>query len=162
MKTKLAIKLLVVTSLCLAALLLFTACKDDEIYAGSEDFQSYPEYWNDFNNNTGDIYIPDTNSTTSGNSKPDENGSNDSSNTSSDVSSDDFTANFIEDDEEEESKPTSSEKVDTDKDGTPDVEDPDDDNDDIPDDKDPDDDNDGIPDEEEKIDYGNQGPLVYF
>ena len=58
MKTTLFIKLMMVFMLCIAVLFAFTACKEDEIYAGSEDFESYPDYWNDFNDDSGDIYIP--------------------------------------------------------------------------------------------------------
>ena len=152
MKTTLFIKLMMVFMLCIAVLFAFTACKEDEIYAGSEDFESYPDYWNDFNDDSGDIYIPDTNSPAG-----DGNSSNDGT-TSSEV--EDWTANFDED--EDEDVTSSKTETDTDKDGTPDTDDTDDDNDGITDDKDPDDDNNGTPDDEEEPDYGNQGPLVFF
>ncbi len=140
MKIKSLLRLIVVLALCLSVLCVFTACKDDEIYAGSDDFQSYPDYWNDFNDDSGDIYIPDTpNDTTSGDST----GSSNDGTTSSEE--EDWTANFTEDEDED----TTSSVVDTDKDGTPD-------------DTDPDDNNNGTPDDEEKPDYGNQGPLVFF
>lgn len=155
MKTTLLIKLMIVLSLCLAVLFAFTACKDDEIYAGSDDFESYPDYWNDFNEDSGDIYIPDTNS----NLASDNNASSNDGTTSSEV--EDWTANFTEDEDEDDDVTSSKTETDTDKDGTPDSEDPDDDNDGIIDDKDPDDNNNGTPDDEEKPDYGNQGPLVY-
>ena len=144
MKTKSLLRLIVVLALCLSVLCVFTACKDDEIYAGSDDFQSYPEYWNNFNDDSGDLYIPnDTNSS--------------SNNSDDETSSEDFTVNFTEDDDQ-----VISGDRDTDKDGTPDDKDTDDDNDGKPDDKDNDDDNDGTPDDEEKPDYGNQGPSVFF
>lgn len=92
MKTKLLVKLTVVLALCIAVLCAFTACKDDEVYAGSDDFQSYPDYWNDFNKNTGDIYIPSANGGTI-------NSQGGSDADAEDNSSDDFTANFTEDDE---------------------------------------------------------------
>ena len=151
MKTTVFVKLITVLTLCIAVLFAFTACKEDEIYAGSEDFESYPDYWNDFNEDSGDIYIPDKN-----NSTGDGNSSSNGDTTSSEV--EDWTANFDEDEE------TTSSKIetDTDKDGTPDTDDTDDDNDGITDDKDPDDNNNGTPDDEEKPDYGNQGPLVFF
>ena len=149
MKTKLLVKFIVVLSLCLAVCFVFTACKDDEIYAGSDDFQSYPDYWNDFNDDSGDIYIPNTDKVTSGDTQ---NSDGDSSNTSSE----DFTANFTEGDDD-----NTSDVTDTDRDGTPDVDDNDDDNDGIPDDKDKDDNGNGTPDDEEKPDYSNQGPLVF-
>lgn len=165
-KMKSLFRVLAVLILCLSVLFTFTACKDDEIYAGSDDFESYPDYWNGFNEDSGDIYLPDTNSTASGTAQ----GSGDSDD--SNVSSDDYTANFTDDEDDTESKveskveETTSSKVDdstdTDNDGTPDVDDTDDDNDGITDDKDPDDDNDGTTDDEEKPDYGNQGPLVFF
>lgn len=60
MKSKLLAKLLFTVCLCLATAFIFTACKDKEIYANHSDFESYPEYWNSFNSNTGDIYLPDT------------------------------------------------------------------------------------------------------
>lgn len=154
MKTKLLVKLMVVLSLCLAVLFVFTACKDDVIYAGSDDFQSYPEYWNDFNDDdSGDIILPNGNA----------------SNT--ETPGEDPNANFTPDDEDDTSSDsnTSSETdadkdtdKDTDNDGTPDSTDPDDDNDGTDDSEDTDDDNDGTPDSEEKPDYGNQGPLVFF
>ena len=148
MKTKLLLKLIIVLSLCLAVLLVFASCKDKEIYAGSDDFQSYPEYWNDFNNDdSGDLILP--NGSNSSNETPDE----------------DPNANFTPDDDEDNSSSdnTSSETdTDTDKDGQPDSTDPDDDNDGVTDDKDDDANGDGTLDEEEKPDYGNQGPLVFF
>ena len=52
MKSKLSIKLLITACLCAVALLTFTACKDKSIYAEKEDFESYPEYWNAFNEST--------------------------------------------------------------------------------------------------------------
>lgn len=144
MKTKL-FKLTIVLSLCLAIIFVFTACKDKEIYAGSDDFQSYPEYWNDFNDDSGDITVPN-------------------GNTSNNVETpgEDPNANFTPDDEDDTSSDSTSSDVDTDDDGTPDSTDPDDDNDGTDDSEDTDDDNDGTPDSEEKPDYGNQGPLVFF
>lgn len=99
MKSKLLAKLLFTVCLCLATAFIFTACKDKEIYANHSDFESYPEYWNSFNNNTGDIYVPDTdgnnvNDNTSGTSS----GVSGTSGSAADTSSDDYTANF-EDDE---------------------------------------------------------------
>lgn len=165
MKLNLAAKLIIVFCLCLVVLLAFTACRDKEIYAESSDFESYPEFWNDFNDgSTGDIFIPDpeiSSAITSG----DDSGS-ESSNTSSSgdeissntaTESEDYTANFGDDDEEE----NTSSSVDTDNDGTPDITDPDDDNDGTPDTEDPDDDGDGTPDKDEG-NYGNQGPIYLF
>ena len=152
MKSNLSAKLFIAISFCLILMLAFTACKDKEIYAESSDFESYPDYWNDFNNNTGDIYIPNTQNSSSSNSE----GSN-SSNSDEQTSSEDWTANFTDDEEDD----NTSSAVDTDKDGTPDDTDSDDDNDGVTDDKDSDDDGDGTPDDEENK-YGNQGPLVFF
>ncbi len=153
MKQSLFMKLVLAVCLCFVVAFTFIACKDKEIYAGSDDFQSYPDYWNDFNDDSGDIYIPNHQGSTSQGDN-DGSSSNDSSN---DTSSEDFTANFTDDEEEQNSSST----VDTDKDGTPDEVDPDDDNDGVTDDKDDDDDGDGTPDDEENK-HGNQGPLVFF
>lgn len=135
MKSKLFLKIFIAVCLCAIVAFAFTACKDKEIYAESSDFESYPDYWNDFNE---EMYVPETLPSTPGE-----------------------TPDFSEDDDEN----TTSDTVDTDKDGTPDVDDTDDDNDGKPDTEDPDDDNDGIKDEDEEKeekDYGNQGPLVPF
>lgn len=155
MKSNLFVKILIAVCLCSIAVFTFTACRDKEVYAESSDFESYPEYWNGFNSDSGDIYIPDNNST-SGIGSTNNSSSYDNSTPDDNYSSEleDWTANFIEDDEE-----TTSSEVDTDKDGIVDDKDTDDDNDGITDDKDPDDDNDEIKDEDE-ADYGNQGPLV--
>lgn len=102
MKSKLFIKFLI--SVCVSSLMIltFSACKDREVYANNSDFESYPEYWNSFNENTnGDIFVPDngkdknTTSTSSGNSTP-SGESADKTNTG-DTSTEedgDYTANF--------------------------------------------------------------------
>lgn len=165
MKSNLVTKLIIVFCLCVVFLLAFTACKDKEIYAESSDFESYPEFWNDFNDDsTGDIFVPDLDANSTITS--DDDNSTDSSNASSSgdasssnnaTESDDFTANFGDDDEDE----NTSSSVDTDNDGTPDNTDTDDDNDGTPDVDDPDDDGDGTPDKDEG-NYGNQGPIYLF
>ena len=55
MKSKLFLKIFIAVCLCAILALAFTACKDKEIYAESSDFESYPDYWNDFNENTNDV-----------------------------------------------------------------------------------------------------------
>lgn len=119
MKTNLSAKFFIAICLCLIAALTFTACKDKEIYAESSDFESYPDYWNDFNDEPDDIYVPDNNSNTG------------------DTSSDDWTANFDDDDD------TSSE-VDTDKDGITNKNDSDIDGDGVKNEDDSDIDGDGV------------------
>lgn len=161
MKSNLLTKLLIVLCLCLITALTFTACKDKEIYAETSDFESYPDYWNDFNKDNGELYVPDNS---------DNSGSNGSS------SEEDWTANFIEDDEED-----TTNSVDTDGDGTenkndPDIDgdgienkdDPDVDGDGIENEKDPDIDGDDIPNEGDTDEDGtigndggvNEGPFV--
>ncbi len=156
MKSNFPTKLVVALCLCLIAALTFVACKDKEVFAESSDFESYPEYWNDFND---EIFVPDIDDSTTGDNDLTSNGSDNSLNNSTTSSEEeDWTANFTEDDKDED---TTSSEIDTDKDNIPDDKDPDDDNDGITDDKDPDDDNDGIKDEDE-ADYGNQGPIMLF
>ena len=93
--------------------MVFTACKEDSIFA-DDDNQSYPEYWNNGDDENGDIYIPGNTS------KP-------SADEDDDTTSDDFTANFTDEDDSTSSEP------DSDNDGIPDGQDPDDDNDGVPD-----------------------------
>ena len=156
MKSNLPAKFIISMCLCLVAALTFVACKDKEVFAESSDFESYPEYWNDFN---GEIFVPDIDDvTTDDNTITSSDGDNSFDNGITSSEEEDWTANFTEDDMNED---LTSSEVDTDKDNIPDDKDPDDDNDGITDDKDPDDDNDGIKDEDE-VDYGNQGPLLLF
>lgn len=147
LKSNLLIKCLTAICLCAVFALTFTACRDKEVFADTSDFESYPEYWNDFND---DIYVPNNSNSTTNNS---------SGNSSITPPSDDedWTANFIEDDDES----NTFEDTDTDNDGLTDNVDPDDDNDGIPDESDPDDDNDGTPDTDD-VDNGNQGPFVPY
>ena len=141
MKSKFRAKLFMVLCLCLIAVFSFTACKDKAIYAEPDDFESYPDYWNDFND---EMIVPDTSNPVtnpSGTETPGE------------------TPDFSEDEE------VPADRVDTDKDGVPDVDDSDDDNDGIPDKEDPDDNNNGILDDDEENDkeeedFGNQSPFV--
>ncbi len=157
MKSNLPTKLIITMCLCFVVSLTFVACKDKEVFAESSDFESYPEYWNDFND---EIFVPDTSDGITGDNNQTSDGSDSSSNDNTTSSEyEDWTANITDDDDEN----TASGEVDTDKDGISDNKDPDDDNDGVTDDKDPDDDNDGVRDEEEnkdKTDYGNQGPFV--
>ena len=98
MKSKLLAKLLCTVCLCLATAFIFTACKDKEIYANHSDFESYPEYWNSFNSNTGDIYLPDTDGNNDkGNASGTSSAVSGTSGNVSDTSSDDYTANFDDD-----------------------------------------------------------------
>ena len=122
MKSNLIAKVLIAVCLCLITALTFTACKDKEIYAESSDFESYPDYWNDFNEDSGELYVPDNNVDSD----------------SDDTVSEDWTANFIEDDEDD------TNRVDTDGDGAPNQSDPDIDGDGIENKDDPDVDGDGI------------------
>ena len=56
-------KLSVVLCLILVSALTFTACREKSVYAENSDFESYPEYWNSFNDSSddteGEIYLPD-------------------------------------------------------------------------------------------------------
>ena len=102
MKSNLLAKLLISVCLCLVAAFTFTACKDKEIYANHSDFESYPEYWNSFNQEAGEIYIPDAGGNSvdsaSSNTSSGASGSSDSSKDTDITSSDDYTA-YFEDDE---------------------------------------------------------------
>lgn len=127
MKSNLFAKLSIVFCLCLITVFVFASCKEKEVYANNSDFESYPEYWNSFNEDTtGDVYVPDTDDSSKGNVS-----STSSEQSSSDPDFGDYEANF-EEDEDEESGDTSS-SDDTDADGLPDNTDPDDDNDGITD-----------------------------
>ncbi len=137
------LKIFLAACLCAVFLLAFAACKEKQVFADSDDFESYPEYWNDFNDNNGDIYIPNSN--------------NSQTNSTDDTNSDDPNANFDDDDESD----IEFTEPDNDADGTPDVTDPDDDNDGIPDDDDDDSNGNDIPDDEETSSETteHQGPL---
>lgn len=47
-------KLSVVLCLILVSALTFTACREKSVYAENSDFESYPEYWNSFNDSSDD------------------------------------------------------------------------------------------------------------
>lgn len=64
MKRNISARLLIAACLCLIMLLTFTACKDEEVFAETSDFESYPDYWNDFNDTEDDIYIPNSSDST--------------------------------------------------------------------------------------------------
>lgn len=143
MKSNLPAKLLITVCLCLITALTFVACKDKDIYAESSDFESYPDYWNDFNNDNGDIYVSkEDQSNTS--TTPDTDNSNSSDGDELTSSEKDFIEDFKNNIDKEDDNTSST--IDTDNDG-------------VTDDKDTDDDGDGIPDDDE-VDYGNQGPFV--
>lgn len=90
--------------LCLLLITAFAGCKEKAIYAENSDFQSYPDYWNSFNQNSnGDVYIPngkDNTTTEAANTSESTSGSNTGTDnkSSADTSSDDWTANFGSDD----------------------------------------------------------------
>lgn len=128
MKSNLPAKIFIAVCLCLVTALTFTACKDKEIYAESSDFESYPDYWNDFNEDNGELYVPDN---------------DDISGSSGSSSEEDWTANFIDDEEED------IDKVDTDGDGNPNQSDPDIDGDGTENKDDPDVDGDGVENEKD-------------
>lgn len=105
MKQNRTMRLIIAFCMCLVMSLAFTACKDEEVYAGSSDFESYPDYWNDFNDDTAeDIYVPkdpsdtpgetpdfsddDTSNTTSSSSVPDTDGDGVTNNKDSDIDGD--------------------------------------------------------------------------
>ena len=126
-KSNIFAKIFIAICILLVAALTFTACKDKTIYAENSDFESYPDYWNDFNN--GDLYVPEDNN---------------SSGAESD--NEDWTANLGDDD-------TSSTPVDTDNDGKPNTKDRDIDGDGVKNEDDTDIDGDGIPnDKDDDID----------
>ena len=58
---KIVAKISFVVCLLSMVALLFTACSEKDIYAENSDFESYPDYWNSFNQNTtgDDLYIVD-------------------------------------------------------------------------------------------------------
>ena len=116
MKSKLPAKILIAVCLCLITALTFTACKDKDIFADSSDFESYPEYWNNFND---EIFVPDKNNGLSSTTSSEDNTNSSESETSSE---EDWTANLTVSDDDT----TTSNTVDTDKDGIPDNVDPDD------------------------------------
>ena len=143
LKSNLPAKLLIAVCLCLITALTFVACKDKDIYAESSDFESYPDYWNDFNNDNGDIYVSkEDQSNTS--TTPDTDNSNSSDGDELTSSEKDFIEDFKNNIDKEDDNTSST--IDTDNDG-------------VTDDKDTDDDGDGIPDDDE-VNYGNQGPFV--
>ena len=131
MKSNLFAKLSIVFCLCLITVFVFASCKEKEVYANNSDFESYPEYWNSFNEDTtGDVYVPDTDDSSKGNVS-----STSSEQSSSDPDFGDYEANFEEDEDED-----TSSNIDTDNDGIPDI-------------SDSDDDNDGTEDKDEYIDH---------
>lgn len=83
MKSNLHIKVFITVCFSLIALLTISACKDGDVYAESSDFDLYPDSWNDFNKDNGDIYVSDTTTTAE-----------------DETSSDDWTANFFGDEDE--------------------------------------------------------------
>lgn len=104
MRNSVFFKILFVVCISVLLLCTFTACKDKDVFAGDSDFESYPDYWNDFNSN-GDIFIPDA---VNGNTNSDKNGSNaDGDNVNSDEDGD-YTANFTDDDDDNDSKDNTS------------------------------------------------------
>ncbi len=160
MKLNLLAKLLIAVCLCLITALTFVACKDKEIYAESSDFESYPDYWNDFNDDNGDIYVSKEDQTNTITTPSDDDASTTSDGDELTSSEKEFVSNFKDNiGENDEEDDNTSSTVDTDNDGTPDDTDTDDDNDGVTDDKDDDDDGDGILDKNE-ADYGHQGPFV--
>lgn len=154
MKSNLSIKLIIAICLSFVLALTFTACKDKEIYAESSDFESYPEYWNDFNEDHGDLYV--SGSDTSSEDNDDWTANEDDDNTSSDVDTDNDSI-------------TNDKDTDIDGDGVDNKDDNDVDGDGVENDKDPDIDGDGAenedddtpegPTEEDKSDK-NEGPFV--
>lgn len=96
MRNSVFFKILFVVCISVLLLCTFTACKDKDVFAGDSDFDSYPDYWNDFNSK-GDIFIPDA---VNGNTNSDKNGSNaDGDKVNSDEDGD-YTANFTDDDDD--------------------------------------------------------------
>lgn len=158
MGSKLSLKLLIMTALCLILAFAFTACKEKDVFVTNSDFESYPDYWNSFNESAS------------------EDNNDKSDNTSTDSKTD--TASDTDDTADN----NSSEEVldyeifdsvnDADNDGIVDKDDPDDDNDGIPDDKDTVDDNNSIIDNNssDTDDSGNnennnkdkESPIVWF
>lgn len=130
--------------LCLLLTLTFAACKEKDIYAESSDFQSYPDYWNSFNQN-GDVIIPkkEENTTAEPGTTSNSDGSASNStvtdgNSSADASSDDWMANFTSDDiTDDGSTPSGSENGESSEPET-------------------------NPDSSKDDTSGNQGPLVFF
>jgi len=112
-----------------------TACKEDVVYVGDSDFESYPDYWNDFNN-TDNIYVPQ---------EPDDN-----------LGEEDEAPDFSNDD--------TSNNIDSDGDGQPNYKDDDIDGDGIKNENDDDIDGDGTKnDQDDDIDgdgTGNEGDLT--
>lgn len=122
MKSNLPAKFLITVCVCVLMVLTFSACKDREVYANKSDFESYPEYWNSFNEDTtGDIFVPDDNksntaSTSSGNSSSTDNTNNADT---PDDDGGDYTANFEGGNTDNNSELTSgSQSSDTDSDNT--------------------------------------------
>lgn len=138
--------------ICLLSMvaLLFTACSEKDIYAENSDFESYPDYWNSFNQNTtgDDLYIvdPSDKTTTAGDNSAESGSDKDtSSNTSSEV--EDWTANFVDDED------NNNNNNDNDNDNSNDNDNNSNDNGNGNDSS--------IPDNEENKN-SNQGPLVFF
>ncbi len=67
MKSKLVSKLPFVVCLILVFVFCFSACAKKDVYADEDDFKSYPEYWNSFNDSSdsGDVMIDFSDETTS-------------------------------------------------------------------------------------------------
>lgn len=70
MKANIMAKIFIALCLTLILLLTFSACKDKEIFAETSDFESYPDDWNNFNEDSGedsdDIFVPQNSSDTPG------------------------------------------------------------------------------------------------
>lgn len=106
-------KLSVVLCLILVSALTFTACREKSVYAENSDFESYPEYWNSFNDSSddteGEIYLPDRTDTTNNVESSAEDKTNSSTSTEdTEASSDDPTANFTEDEDDTTNSSSSS------------------------------------------------------
>lgn len=146
---KIVTKISFVVCLLSMVALLFTACSEKDIYAENSDFESYPDYWNSFNQNTtgDDLYIvdPSDKTTIAGDNSAESGSDKDtSSNTSSEV--EDWTANFVDDEDNDDNSNDNSNNSNSSNDngngngngnGS------------------------SIPDDEENKN-GNQGPLVFF
>ena len=148
MKSKLIAKIVIALCFSLISVLFFSACKDKTIYAQNSDFESYPDYWNDFNK--GDIYVPQDSSDTPGetpNFNEDDNDNSNNDSNSNDSSNVDTDGDGIVDDKDN----------DIDDDGIENKDDNDVDGDGEENDKDTDDDNDGIPDVKDPT---PQGPVI--
>ena len=151
MKSNLSAKLIIAIFLCLIMALTFTACRDKEIYAESSDFESYPDYWNDFNEDHGDLYVPDSDDTST--NETIDWGDTDGDDSNDDIDTDKDGISNKQDYDIDGDGVKNEDDSDIDGDGVGNENDPDIDGDDIPNENDPD--KDGV-EESNK----NEGPFV--